>query len=84
MAWVFLKNLHGRAVRDFASSSGCEQKVTEPTHIEGWVLDLVVTNAPDVVGVRAGSLVRTSNHSVIFIDVVLSHLFLIWCAGSSS
>ena len=26
--------LHGRAARDFASSSGCEQMVTEPTHID--------------------------------------------------
>ena len=28
----------------------------EPTHIDGRVLDLVLTDVPDVVGVRVGSL----------------------------
>ena len=27
-------NLHDRAARDLASSSGCEQMVTEPRHID--------------------------------------------------
>ena len=31
-------NWYGRVARDFASSSGCEQMVTEPTHINGGVL----------------------------------------------
>ena len=30
--------LHGRAARDFASSSGCEQIVTDLAHIDGGVL----------------------------------------------
>ena len=33
---------HGRAARDFASSSGCKQMVTEPTHINEAALDLVL------------------------------------------
>ena len=31
-----------RAALDFASSSGCEQMVTQPTHIDGGVLDIGV------------------------------------------
>ena len=44
-----MTNLHGSAARDFVSSSGCEQMVTEPTHIDGGVLALVLTDFPDVV-----------------------------------
>ena len=28
-------NVHGRAVRDFASLSNCQQMITEPIHIDG-------------------------------------------------
>ena len=38
--------LHGWAVRDFASLSGCEQMVTGPIHIDGRELDLVLTDTP--------------------------------------
>ena len=57
--------------RDFASSSGCEQMVTEPTHIDGGVLDLVLTDVPDVVGAQVIMPVGTSDHRIVFIDVVL-------------
>ena len=59
------------SARDFASSSGCEQMITEPTHIDGGVLDLVLTDVPDVVVVRVGSPVGILDHSAVFIDVVL-------------
>ena len=52
--------------------------VTEPTHIDEWVLDLVLTDVPDIVGVRVCSSVGTSDHSAIFIDVVLDQPFLTW------
>ena len=58
-------NLHGRAARDFASSSSCEQMVTEPTHIDRGVLDLVLTDVPDVVGVRISWPVGTSDYSAV-------------------
>ena len=41
-------NLHGRTARDFTSLSGCEQMVTERTHIDGGRLDLVLTAVPDL------------------------------------
>ena len=40
--------LHDTAVLDFASSLGCEQLVTKPTHIDRGVLDLVLTDVPDI------------------------------------
>ena len=61
----------GRAARDFASSSGYEQMVTEPTHIDEGVLDLVLTDIPDVVEYRVESPVGPSGHGAVFMDVVL-------------
>ena len=66
-----MKNLHDRAARGFSSSSGCKQMTTELTHIDGGMLDLVLTDVSDIVGVRIGSPVGASDHSVIFIEVVL-------------
>ena len=63
--------VHGRTARDIASSSSCNQMLTETTHIDGGLLDLVLTDAPELVGIRVGSSVGTSNHSAVFIDVVL-------------
>ena len=63
-------NFHGRAEHDFASSSGSEQIFTEPTHIDGGVLDLMLTDIPDIVGKRVGSLVGTSDNSDVFIGCV--------------
>ena len=45
--------------------------VTELTNIDVGVLDSVLTDVTDVVGVRVGSLVGTSNHRAVFMDVVL-------------
>ena len=47
-----MKSVHGRAALDFALSSGCEQVATKPTRIVGGVLDLVLTDAHDLVGTR--------------------------------
>ena len=63
--------VHARASLDFASSSGCEQMVTEPTHTDGGVLYLVLTDVHDLVKVRVGSSVGTSDRSAIFIYVLL-------------
>ena len=45
--------------------------MTEPTHIDEGVPDLMLTNVPDLVEVRSGSLVGTSDHSAIFTDAML-------------
>ena len=55
--------------------SGCEQMVTELTHIDGEVFDLGLTVVSDLVEVRIRSpLGMISNHSAVFIDVVLNQL----------
>ena len=64
-------NLHGRSVRDFTSSLECEQMIAENTHVNGGLLDLVMTDVPDVIGIRVDSAIGTSDHSAVFIDVVL-------------
>ena len=68
----FMTILPGRAPRDFAPSSGCEQMVTEPAQkIDGRVLDLVLTDVLDLVGVQVGLPVGTSDHTTVSRDVVL-------------
>ena len=58
---------------DFSSSFGCEQMVTEPAHIDGGDLDLVLTDVQDLVEILVGSSVWTSNYCSIFIDVFLEY-----------
>ena len=58
--------------------------VAEPTHIEGEVLDLVLTDVSDVVGVEVGSQVGTSDHSAVLWMLCRSNIFLIWCIGRKS
>ena len=50
--------------------------VTEPAHIDGGVLDLGLTDVPDVVGVRVGSPVGTSDHSAVLMEVMLEQPIL--------
>ena len=45
--------------------------VTEPTHRDEGVPDLVLTDIPDVIVVWVDSSVGTSDLSAIFIDIVL-------------
>ena len=51
--------------------TGYEQMISEPTHIDEGVLDLMLTDIPDAIGVRVDSPVGTSDHSVMFIDVLM-------------
>ena len=44
---------------------------TERTHLDGGVLNLVLTDVPDIVGVRIGSPIETLDHSTVFIYAVL-------------
>ena len=46
--------VHGNTALDFVSSSGCEKMVTEPTHVDGGVPDLLLTDVHDLFEVRVG------------------------------
>ena len=71
LASVSPTNAHGRAALDFPSISGCSQLVSSPTHRAGNCLDLVFTDAPDVVNVVVGAPLGTSDHSVTSIRLNL-------------
>ena len=60
---------HGRRTLDFCNMSGCEQFVRCLTQIAGNRLDLVMTDAPDIVDVFVGTPLGTSNHC--FVSYVL-------------
>ena len=64
-------NLRVRPASDFTSLSNCELMVDEPSHINGGGLDLVLADVSDILRVRDGSSIRTTDHSAIFIDVGL-------------
>ena len=68
--------VHGRNALDFVSSADCEQLVTEPTHINGGVPDLVLSNVHDLVEVQVNLPVGISDHSAIFKDAVLEQPIL--------
>ena len=50
---------HGRDALDFYNLVGCEQMVRGSTHIAGNRIDLVMTDAPDVVDVSLGTPLGT-------------------------
>ena len=41
-------NRHGVAAFDFATVSGCDQLVVGPTHARGGILDLPMTDVPEI------------------------------------
>ena len=71
---VTATDVHGRVARDFATISGCEQLVREPTHLSGNPLDLVFTDVSELVNCRVGSPVGTSDHSQVKISVELEQV----------
>ena len=42
-------NRHGVAAFDFATVSGCDQLIVDPTHARGGTLDLLMTDVPDLI-----------------------------------
>ena len=46
-----MTNSHGVAAFDFATVSGCDQLVVGPTHARGVILDLLMTDVPDLIQV---------------------------------
>ena len=56
-------NSHGERALDFATQSGCEQLIYEPTHRDGNCLDLVYTDSPGVITKSVDSPVGSSDHN---------------------
>ena len=58
-----MTNSHGVAAFDFATVSGCDQLVVGPTHARGGILDLLMTDVPDLIQVAVVAPIGNSAHS---------------------
>ena len=56
-------NRRGVAAFDLATVSGCDQLVVGPTHARGGILDLLMTDIPDLVRVAVVAPIGNSDHS---------------------
>ena len=56
------RNSHGVAAFDFATVSCCDQMVVDPTHTRGGILDLLMTDVPDLVRVVVVAQIGNSDH----------------------
>ena len=63
-------NSHGVAAFDFATVSGCDQLVVGPTQACGGILDLLMTDVPDLIQVAVVAPISNSDHSSL--SVVIS------------
>ena len=64
---------HGIAAVNFATLSGCEQIIGEPTHRLGNCLDLLFTDVPAVVNSVVQPPLGTSDHSGLSFKLKLTH-----------
>ena len=55
-------NPHGVAAFDFATVSGCDQLVVGLTHVRGGILDLLMTDVPDLLRVAVVAPIGNSDH----------------------
>ena len=65
-------NRHGVAALDFATVSGCDQLVIDPTHTRGATLDLRMTDVPDLVWVAVVAPLGSSDHSSLSIAISMA------------
>ena len=67
-----ITDAHGVADFDFATVADCSQLVNGPTHRAGGVLDLVLTNVPDLCDVHVHGNVGRSDHASLGVALKLS------------
>ena len=65
-------DIHGVATCDFATLSGCNQLVHYSTHRGGGILDLVMSDVPDLCKEWVGCPIERSDHSHDGIELDLS------------
>ena len=63
---------HGRSACEFSALSDCSQLVDRSTHRDGGVLDLVLTDVPDLVKVTVGSCLGGSDHCSLSVAISCS------------
>ena len=64
-------NAHGVAAFHFATLTDCSQLVRGPTQRGGGILDLVLTDVPDLCQVSVGPSVGRSDHSALLLILKL-------------
>ena len=57
-------NSHGAAAFNFATVSGCDQLVVGPTHARDGILDLLMTDVPDLIRVAVVAPIGNSDHRI--------------------
>ena len=58
-----MTNTHGVAAFDFETVSCCDQLVVGPTHARGGILDILMTDVPDLIRVAVVAPIGNSEHS---------------------
>ena len=71
-----MTNSHGVAAFDFATVSSCDQLVVGPTHAGGGILDLLMTDVPDLIQVAIVAPTSNSDHSSLSAVISWHKLFL--------
>ena len=65
-----MTNSPGVAAFDFTTVSSCDQLVVGPTHAHGGILDLVMTDVPDLIWVAAVAPIGNADHSSLSADIL--------------
>ena len=66
-------NSHGVAAFDFATVSGCDQLVVGPTHARGGILDLLMTDVPELIQVAVVARIGNSDHLSLSAVISTAH-----------
>ena len=72
-------NSLGVAAFDFSTVSGCDQLVVGPIHARGGILDLLITDVPDLIQVAVVAPIGNSDHSSLSAVISMAHKLFITC-----
>ena len=67
-----MTNNHGVAAFHFATVSGCDELVVGPTHARGGILDLLMTDVPDLIWVAVVAPIGNSDHSTLSVVILMA------------
>ena len=76
-----MTNRHGVAAFDFATVSGCDQLVTNPTNARGGTLHLLMTDDPDLARVVVVAPLGSSDHSSLSVAILTARAILNLCVS---
>ena len=66
-------NRHGVVPFDCATVSGCDQLAVGPTHARGGILDLLMTDIPELVRVAVVPPLGNTDHSSLLAVILMAH-----------